>query len=165
MHRLHKKNKRLSRYESISLRNEKTKSVLQGNGLYVYRNRSNHATLTLPKKCKDGRVEIPPNGEFEGDDYFDMLVKNNMAVKVRTVEEVLSVEVLSEEKKGEDMLVENKLILDQPETVTTKGTVEHVVVDSETKKKKTKKNEAVENVEKVDVLLTDSALDGIQILG
>lgn len=162
MPQLHKKNKRLSRYEQISARNAKIKALTQGKGLFVYRNRSKDATLRLPKPAKDGRVEIGPNGEWEGDDYFDMLVKNNQAILVRTVEDKVQ---KVEEKKGEPvMLVENKLILDQPETVTVKGAVEHVVVDEAetTKKKKSKKNESAE---KGDVLLTDGGLEGIQILG
>lgn len=155
MSRLQKKNKRVSRYEAISEQHRKLREATAGNGLFVYRNRSNHASLKLPKPCKDGRIEIPPNGEFEGDDYFDMLVKNNAAVLVRTVEI----------KKESVMLNESKLILDQPEIVTTNGTVEHVVVDEMPVSEKKKKGKKNESTDKGDILLTDSSLEGIQILG
>ena len=122
-----------------------------GSGLYVFKNALKNATLTLPKEAKDLKgnkiTEIPIGGEFVGDDYFMMLVRQH---------ECRLVSVLEEPKK--ENMNEEKLILDQPETVTQAGIVEQVV-------KKTEKKKLNEQPEEVgDVLLNDDPTSGIEIL-
>ena len=86
-------------------------------GEFSYRNNTN-GTLDLPKTSLDGARRVPVNGEWRGDNYFMLLVKKNEARLVKTI---------SHPERKDNMT--DKLIVDQPETVTTQGTVEQVVVD------------------------------------
>jgi hypothetical protein len=130
--------------------NQKIISANQrGRGMYVFRNRSKHGTLSLPKPAADGRKVIGPNGEWEGDDYFMQMVKQHEAIFVREVR-----------SPAEDKAMEDKLILDQPDTVTTEGPVEHVVV-----KPNVSLNETPQvNKPKKEVLLTEDPMSGVQII-
>jgi len=115
-----------------------------GTGHYIYENKT-QGFLTLPKPAIDGRKVVPPGGTFEGDSYFMQLVKqpNNLLKFLG-------------EKKVED----KKLILDQPDTVTVKGTVEHVVNDDSLQKI----NDSVNNKKSQDVLLNEGPMDGVEII-
>ena len=86
-----------------------------GTGLYLFRNR-NSASLELPKVSKDGKKWVEPNGTWEGDSYFLSMVPRE-AVMVRTISE----------PDNKEVKLENKLILDQPDQVTSAGKVEHKV--------------------------------------
>ena len=86
-----------------------------GTGLYLFRNR-NSASLELPKVSKDGKKWVEPNGTWEGDSYFLSMVPRE-AVVVRTISE----------PDNKEVKLENKLILDQPDQVTSAGKVEHKV--------------------------------------
>ena len=117
---------------------------LSGKGLYIYRNNTK-GTLMLPKSSADGKKEIPANGTFRGDDYFMQYVKSH---------ELILVEVL--ERSNETM---EKLILDQPDTVTERGKVEHV-----TPPEGKKLNEVPEEEKQKEVLINDECLDGVEII-
>ena len=58
-------------------------------------------------------------------------------------------------------MTEQKLILDQPDTVTAKGTIEHVV-DNNVPSQRI--NDSVDNNKKPDVLLNESPIDGLEII-
>ena len=62
-----------------------------------------------------------------------------------------------EERKKE--LMENKLILDQPETVTTEGVVERVVVSDLPLNENDPQNDKTK-----EVLINESPLDGVKII-
>jgi hypothetical protein len=101
--------------------------------------------------------------EWEGDNYYMSLVKQGMAINVATIR-------TPEEERIK--MNENKLILDQPATVTVKGAVEHVVVDQLAVNKQAvpqpkKKDKLVEQplVDSNEVLLTEDPLEGVTILG
>jgi hypothetical protein len=121
-----------------------------GTGHYIYQNKLD-AHLTLPKATFDGRKVVPPKGKFEGDSYFMQLVKppNGLLLFIE--------EIKKEDKKME----ENKLILDQPDKVTDRGTVEHVM-DNSTPVQNI--NDSVDNKKKPDVLLNEGPMDGIEII-
>lgn len=122
---------------------------LSGTGLYIYENKTN-GHLKLPKRASDGSMVIPPNGRFKGDSYFMMLV--------RPPQNLLKfIETISEEK----VMTEKKLILDQPDMVTAKGTVEHVV-DDNTQIQNLR--DSVDNKQKPDVLLNEGPIDGVEII-
>jgi len=132
---------------------EKVKNMqmnLSGTGLYIYENRTS-GHLTLPKTSTDGKKVIPPNGRFKGDSYFMMLVKPPQNL-LKFIEEI---------KTEENVMSENKLILDQPDMVTAKGTVEHVVDD---KAPLQNLRDSVDNKQKPDVLLNESPMDGVEII-
>jgi len=138
--------KRLSKYE----RREEQKKIKQyhqkGEGLYVFRNRSNEATLSLLKPSADGKKMVGPNEEFEGDSYFFQMVPQE-AILVKTIR-----------GKGEKM--DEQLILDQPDQVTSEGKVEHVVSDERLNEMP---EEGMEK-SKSEVLLTEDPLDGVTII-
>ena len=124
---------------------------LSGSGLYIYENKTT-GHLKLPKPASDGRRVIPPKGQFEGDDYFMVLVKPPQGL-LKFVGIV--------EKKENINMSEKKLILDQPDIVTIKGTVEHVVDD---KTPIQNISDSVDNKQKPDVLLNESPMDGVEII-
>ena len=110
--------KRVSKIERMAEQRKLKEFHERGNGLFVFRNKSNEATLLLPKAAADGKTRmvgpanpaVPGSGEWEGDNYFMKLVPRE-AILVRTIK-----------APGEQQMNE-KLILDQPETVTAEGAV------------------------------------------
>ena len=56
---------------------------------------------------------------------------------------------------------EKKLILDQPDMVTSRGTVEHVVDDMSPLKNL---RDSVDNKQQKDILLNENPMDGIEII-
>ena len=142
--------RRLNRYQREPLEKGTIETIQHGEGLFVFRNKQS-GTLTLPKPTKSGIKTVPPDGEWQGDNYYMGLVKTNEASLVRTI--------LTPEQTKEMAMNEEKLILDQPETVTAEGTVEQVV-----EKKPQKLNEAAPTDPKKDVLLTEDPMDGVEII-
>jgi len=145
---------KLNKYEAREYRHKKIEQARRGTGVYVYRNH-NDATLMLPKPLDDGTKTVAPGAEFQGDSYFMEMVKTNEIRLVRAL-------ITEEQQK----MQEEKLILDQPDTVTTEGKVEQVVVKPETKPLNEtpccddKCNESSE-----DVLLNEEPVDGVDFLG
>ena len=126
-----------------------------GDGLFLFRNRSQSATISLPKESSDGRrtvgaynPNVPGSGEWEGDSYFFELVPRD-AILVKTI------------RPPGETLMENKLILDQPDQVTNAGPVEHVA--SEDLPLNENPEEGVEK-EGAEVLLTEDPLEGVTII-
>jgi hypothetical protein len=111
--------KKMNRYERSNYLRAKLEKDLSGEGLYVYRNNT-PGDLSLPKPdAKGSRLPIKPGGQFEGDNYFMGMVRSNELKLVR--------EISPPRDKGELMKESHdKLILDQPPTVTGDGAVEHV---------------------------------------
>lgn len=146
---------KLSKYEAREYRKKKLERALKGEGLYVFRNASK-ADLFLPKPAQNNVKMVPPGGEFQGDSYFLEMVKTN---QIRLVRVLISPE---EERKSK---MEEKLIVDQPDTITQEGKVEHVVV-----KEVKPLNETgnccgkCENIKPVDVLINEDPMDGVDIL-
>lgn len=141
-----KKTNRLERAEQKRLAVEYHQA---GTGMYLFRNRSKVASLELPKVSSDGKKWVDPQGTWKGDSYFLSMVPKDAVL----------VESLCEEKKEEIKMAE-KLILDQPDQVTTAGRVEHTVsaedmpiVESSPQETKTKER-----------LITEDPLAGVTII-
>lgn len=154
---IQKFSKSFTRAEKISSKRELIEHRQQGNGLFIFRNKSRNATLRLPKPGTNGETwvdaynpKIPGSGEWQGDSYFLSMIPTE-AVLVKTLRSQ------DEDKK----MNEEKLILDQPDMVTNKGKVEHVVANP---RKVLTETPVEENAEVKDVLLTEDPLDGITIL-
>ena len=143
------KNKRKNQYEAKAARKKKLEYHLRGEGEYLYRNNTK-GTLDLPKPSLDGVRRVSVNGEWRGDNYFMQLVKKNEARLVKTIDHP--------ERKDE---MTEKLIVDQPDAVTTEGTVEQVVVDEN--EKKLNEGQPVQDSQE-DVLLTEDPMDGVEII-
>ena len=104
---------------------------------------------------------MAPGAEFIGDDYFIKTLVHTEINENRQCRLVRIIENPIENPKGDNMN-EDKLILDQPETVTTEGVVEHVVKKLENKP--VIKTETIES-SKHDILLNEDPMNGIEILG
>lgn len=160
--------RKVSRLEKTQRNKELLAYHQAGSGLFVFRNRSSVGELTLPKPDADGNKVVPPRGEFKGDSYFKQLLTTNEVSLVRTIEPETKPEPSPEPETStkEQVMTEHtqneKLILDQPDKVTTEGTVEHVVVDPEAQT--LNEDENTENTENKDVLLNEDPLDGVDIL-
>ena len=139
-----------NKFESRKEHETQMKHILHGEGLYVYRNKT-QGDLTLPKPTASGQKVVRPNQTWEGDNYYMVLVPQEASI-VRVIE--------APKPEREKPMQEQKLILDQPDKVTTEGTVENVVVDQI---KKQKLNEG-DQVQKPEVLLNEDSMDGVQIL-
>jgi len=140
---------KISKYEARAFRKKKLDYDLRGKGLFVYRNAKN-SDLMLPKPDENGSKVIGPGQEFQGSDYFMSLVKTNEARLVRTL---IPVEM-------ENNTMTEKLILDQPETVTTEGTVEQVVENPPIKKlNETPTNNQIDP----EVLINEDPMEGVVI--
>lgn len=143
------------RYE---LQRQKVSASLNGTGLFLFKNKTN-ASLQLPKKSSDGKVWVEPNQTWQGDSFFLKMIPQE-AVLVETIE--------SPNQTEEANMSEEKLILDQPDQITTEGKLEHivsnepVVISEETTKKKRKTK--TESKNKENKLLTEDPIAGVTII-
>lgn len=153
--------KRLNRQEKREMQQEKLKNSLSGSGVYVYENNSD-ADLTLPKPTASGLRVIGPRKRFQGDSYFMSWVGSpmNLLKLVEVVVPQLTFEQIQKQK--EENMAEQKLILDQPDTITHGGKVEYVVGVDPTVRRL---NDNVDPSKKTpEVLLTEDPLDGVEII-
>ena len=149
------KYQKMTRFEKRENKSRSLEKAFSGKGIYVYQNSSSSADLTLPKPTKTGKRIIGPSEQFQGDDYFMQLVRMG---NLRFIKEVLSPQAEDAMNKGE--IMNDKLILDQPETVTSEGVVEQVA-----KKPVAPLNETTSK-EKPDVLINENPVDdGFIIVG
>ena len=111
-----KLNRHVTKLERMSLHKEKIEYHTKGDGLFRFRNRNN-ATLSLPKPAADVTKVVGPKGEWEGDSYFLTMVPR---------EATLIATIRPQVQAQENTIVEQKLILDQPDQITEQGKVEHV---------------------------------------
>lgn len=158
-----RESRRVNRLESLHRRKEHLEQVTKGEGLYLYRNRNVAASLALPKPTSKGQTTIPPKGEWEGDNYYMDLVRRHEAILVKEIK--TPEQTRKEQPKEENLMESTKLILDQPDRVTTEGTMEQVVSSGSNSKKKKKLNESPQGDEKAkEVLLVEDPLSGVQII-
>lgn len=130
--------------------------VQVGKGYFLYENNTG-GTLMLPKATASGirQIEapnprIPGSGRFQGDDYFMSLVRSNMLRLIKTLR-----------TEEEETMNEEKLILDQPDTITEAGQVEHVAAPK--LKQPLHEGEGDEGEDPV-VLLNENPMDDVEIL-
>ena len=114
---------KFNRFERAENRKQKIAESLKGEGVYVFENNTK-GDLQLPKPPIKGGVKvgnmvlIPKGARFEGDNYFNCMLKTN---ELRLIETLISPE---DQRRN---MQEQKLLLNQPDRVTTKGTVEQVI--------------------------------------
>lgn len=145
-----KPNRKVNKLERAQQRKQMIEYYQKGTGLYLFRNRSTVSSLDLPKISHDGKKWIKPNETWEGDSYFLSMVPKE-AVIVRSLEAPVD--------ETKENVMEEKLILDQPEQVTKTGKVEHAVEKDLPLAETAPKSE--ENKEK---LLTEDPLAGVTII-
>jgi len=145
------KYRKFNKFEKKEVRAQMLENALHGEGLYLFRNNTN-AELTLPRPTKSGTRVVAAGKEFQGDNYYMQLVKQGM---LRLVKEIQSPQ--QQKQINEEVNMEQKLILDQPDTVTEKGKVEHVIPTPE-KQINEQKDEKKEK--KPDILLNEGPVEG-----
>ena len=119
--------------------------------MYLFRNRSSVASLELPKISADGKKWIEPGKTWKGDSYYLSMVPK----------EAILVESLCEGAK-EEVKMNDKLILDQPDQITSSGRVEHAVTDDSLPINETSPQEEVSK--KRERLITEDPLAGVTII-
>lgn len=147
--------KKLNRLERREVQKQKLASSLAGGGLFIYENNTK-GTLKLPKPTASGKLVVAPKEQFQGDSYFMSLVKppNNLLKLIQVVTENLPKTQIMESNMNEE-----KLILDQPDRVTSEGTVEQVVTTQQKKLNEVEKSEPQK-----EILLTEDPMDGVEII-
>lgn len=142
----------MNRYERRAEREQQIKRALHGEGLYEYLN-NRKGDLNLPKPAANGVKRVAPGKTFEGDNYFMQMVRTNDLRLVR--------EITSPEQERINMQEQQKLILDQPDTVTNEGKIEHVVTQ-----KPQKMNEQAPQAKAgaPEVLLNEDPMEGVEII-
>lgn len=145
--------KKMNRYERAAFQKKKMDMNLGGQGIYLYQNNC-AAGLMLPKADLQGSRNVGPWMTFKGDNYFMSMVRNN---------ELKLIEEIEAPKPKENAMNNNVLILDQPPTVTEKGTVEHHVVETPGKHPLPKLTEKSHSPSQ-EVLLLEDPLSGVSIL-
>jgi len=158
------KYRKFNRYEKKENKAHNVREALSGGGVYLYQNSNAKAELTLPRPTKSGMRVIKPGAQFQGDDYYMQLVKTGMLrlVEVLQTAEQEKAEQVKQDQGEQTMNESQQLLLDQPDTVTHAGPVEHVVKGDVTQKKV---NEQA-NASQVPVLLNESPVadDGFVIV-
>lgn len=145
--------KRIARYEKITNYKDKVKAYQDGKGSFIYKNNTS-GTLILPKVSADGKTSVEKNETWVGDDYYMSMIPA----------EAILVEIIQEKEEKMENVNEEKLILDQPETITERGVVEQIVISPLPKAKK-KEVPLAEEENPVDILLNEDPLAGVEILG
>jgi hypothetical protein len=146
---------KLSKLEAREYRKKKMERATQGEGLYIFRNKTS-GDLMLPKPAEGGVRTVTSGQEFQGDSYFMCLVKTNQCSLVQ--------ELVSPKQTREQKMQEEKLLLDQPDQITAAGQVEHVVAKQPQQVPLNEVPVAPETPA-TDVLLTEDPLDGVDIIG
>lgn len=150
--------KKFTRQEKKEIQKSKLLNNMTGSGIYIYENNTD-GDLNLPKPTSSGVRMIGPRKRFQGDSYYMKWVGSPMNL-LRLIEEVVPQNALNENK--ENSMIENKLILDQPDTVTSKGKVEHVINDSIPVQAINDSNDS--DAKKTEILLNESPIDGLEII-
>jgi len=151
--------KRMTRQEKKEIQKSKFLNNMSGSGIYIYENNTD-GDLNLPKPTTSGVRMIGARKRFQGDSYYMKWVGSPMNL-LRLIEEIVPQNSVVNENK-ENVMNENKLILDQPDTVTTKGKVEHMVSDDVTDQ--ALNDSTNPNDKKPEILLNESPIDGLEII-
>lgn len=150
------KYRKFNRYERKEVRAQQIENALHGEGVYLYQNNTN-ADLSLPRPTKSGIRSVGPKMQFQADNYYMQLVKQGL---LRLVKELQSPE---QQRAANEVKVEEKLILDQPDMITEAGKVEHVVNKNTPAQKL---HEQKGKQPQPDVLLNEAPVDsGFVIVG
>lgn len=150
----------ISKYERRELRAAKLAKALHGEGLYIYENNSG-GDMILPKATASGLSKIGAGQQFQGDSYFMSLVKSNELRLIKTLvtpdqERKMKLEQVEREK-------EQKLLLNQPDTIKSVGKVEYVVpTDVPVNETPTPAQPIAEPGE--EKLLLEDPIDGVDIV-
>jgi hypothetical protein len=148
--------RKFTRHERKLNRQNKLRTSLAGTGMFIYENNTS-GDLTLPKPTASGQRKVGPKQQFQGDSYYQSWCKPPMNL-LRFISTVVPVVAEKIENNLMEANMPDKLILDQPDTITQHGKVEHLV---ETPKVETQKPAITGTSE---TLLTEDPLEGVEII-
>jgi hypothetical protein len=146
------KYQKFNKYEKKEIRSQQIQNALHGEGVYLYVNPTS-ADITLPRPTKSGIRSVGPKAQFQGDNYYMQLVRQGL---LRLVKEIQSPE---QQRAANEPKMEEKLILDQPDTITEAGKIEHVV-KKPSQSQKLNEGKKGHSKTQPDVLLNESPADG-----
>lgn len=150
--------KRLTRGEKKQNRLQKLERDMQGSGLFVFENMSD-ADLKLPKPTQSGTKTVGGKQRFQGDSYYLSWVGPPTGI-LKLIEQIIPADNPNNKKTQENKTMnESKLILDQPDIVTTKGKIEHVV----SQPNQVLSDSNLNGETSPEVLLNEGPLDGVEI--
>lgn len=150
--------RKFNRYEKKENKATNVRAAMSGGGVYLYQNSNANAELTLPRPTKSGVRIIKPLGQFQGDDYYMQLVKTGMLRLIQVLQTVEQENQAVLDQQGDQKMNEsNQLLLDQPNTITNSGQVEHIVKSDGTAQKKM--NEELKIETQQPVLLNEGPVD------
>lgn len=148
--------RKLNKLQRNAEQKAKVEYYQRGTGLYIFRNNTK-GRLQLPKPTASGMTHVDPNEEWQGDGYYMKLVQTNDAKLVKCLQTPDEQKLMLDKEK---LMNEQKLILDQPNTVTNNGVVEQIVVD-----KTTALNEQLPAINvPEEVLINEDPMDGVDII-
>ena len=153
---------RMNKYEKREMHAEKLKNAMSGTGIYIYENNTD-GDLKLPKATDSGIRTIGPRKRFQGDSYYMSCVGNPMNL-LRLVETVVPKMTSQQLREIQEKNMADKLILDQPDTITFEGKVEHVAAPALTPQPLPLNDAADPTLKANPVLLTEDPLDGVEII-
>lgn len=151
-----KKIKGSTKQQRDQIRKNNIEVQQKGEGLFIFKNRSSFATLELLKKSKDGKKWVGPNETWQGDSYFLKMVPRE-AILVQTL-------INPKQETKEDNMSDNKLLLDQPDQVTSDGRVEHFVPNEEQQINEQVPVKSENKKKSKETLLTEDPLAGVTII-
>lgn len=152
---------RLNKYERRTVYQEKLKQDMGGTGSYIYENNTD-GDLKLPKPTGANIRTVGPRKRFEGDSYFKKWVGPPLNL-LKLVEEITP-ELNHQQLQEQRMAEEKKLLLDQPDTFTPQGKVEHVMAPQQGLQPLNDVTDPTQPQQKPEVLLTEDPLDGVEII-
>ena len=156
-----KNNIRKTRQEKKEENKKLIESKQHGEGLFLFKNRSDIASLDLPKKSFDGKKWIGPSETWKGDSYFFKMIPRE-AVLIKTLIDPNQKPNDSKEEETTMLNEESKLLLDQPDQVTEGGKIEHIIPDVKNSINEDKSKE--DQIESKNTLLTEDPLSGVTII-
>ena len=156
------KYRKFNKYERKENNRNQVQKAMHGEGLYLYENNTN-ADMTLPKPTNSGLRSVGPRQQFQGDNYYMSMVKVGHLRLIKELQSPAQERTANDAVINEETIMEQqeKLILDQPETVTEQGQIEHVQSPTTAQPL----NESGDQPKK-DVLINESPVDdGFVIVG
>ena len=150
------KYRKFNKYEKKEVQQQQLANAMHGEGLYLFENNTK-ADLGLPRPTRSGIRSVGPGKQFQGDSYYMQMVRQGHL-------RLISVLQTPEQERAlhEAAMNEEKLILDQPDTINEHGKVEHVV----NKPGQVRQLDEAGHQELPDVLLNEGPVDdGFVIVG
>lgn len=153
---------KMNKWDLMALKKKKLEDSLKGSGRFLFVNNT-RGDLTLMKPPLKGRNPVPPGQTFEGDSFFNYLLKTGDA---RLVEVIESPNIALPPPVTEGKIdMEKKLMLDQPERFTNQGQTEQVLADPKKVNKPLNENQPAKAGNRpVDKLLTEDPMAGVEII-